>query len=120
MRPESISSEDCVRDAEEASKMMQERLDRAAGLKHDDGKTRMDLLLDFSNALTAVGEVATMGAGKYEAHSWKTVPDAETRYIAAAMRHLFSNEGIDVESGLPHLAHAAWNLLAVLELALED
>jgi hypothetical protein len=43
-----------------------------------------------------------------------------TKYVNAAFRHVFIEwlfKGIDndPESGLPHLAHGAWNLLAALE-----
>lgn len=88
------------------------------GRKYDAGKPRMDLMLDFGKALMAVGEVATFGAQKYAAHDWLYVPDAEERYLAALLRHLFASnvEEIDPETGLEHIAHAAWNALAILEL----
>ncbi len=42
------------------------------------------------------------------------------RYTDAMMRHLLAMDvdpdGLDPETGLPHLAHIAWNALAVLEL----
>lgn len=93
-----------------------------AGAKHDAGKVRAGLLVkDFPHALTAVARVATFGAQKYAAHSWKTVPGAEERYHDALHRHTlakYSGEISDPESGLPHAAHIAWNALALLELEL--
>lgn len=90
------------------------------GAKHDAGKIRAGLVLaDFPRALLAVGEVATFGAQKYAAHSWRTVPAAAERYRDAFFRHQLAaaaGERIDRESGLPHAAHIAWNALALLEL----
>lgn len=93
------------------------------GSKLDAGKNRLALtLFGFSNALQAVGEIGTYGAGKYSPNGWKSVPDAEERYSDAMMRHLFADREwtLDEESGLPHLAHAAWNLLAILEIRLRQ
>ena len=49
------------------------------------------------------------------------VKDAYPRYFDALYRHLNKHaqgELIDDESGLSHLTHAAWNMLAILELEL--
>lgn len=92
------------------------------GMKYDSGKPRMDLLVDgCPNALEAVAGVLTFGAQKYAAHSWHTVPEGETRYKAALLRHLIAHgkgELHDEESGLLHLAHAACDALFILELEL--
>lgn len=92
---------------------------KTQGVKHDDGKIKAALLLDFRNALTAVAEVGTFGADKYTRGGWQSVPDAETRYSDALWRHLLT-EGNDEESGLLHVAHAAWNILALLELKIHQ
>lgn len=90
------------------------------GAKLDAGKRRDWLLLSgFALALRRVSDVMTYGAKKYTPNGWKSVPDGEARYLDAAARHLSadaSGEKFDRETDLPHLAHAAWNLLAVLEL----
>lgn len=95
----------------------------APGAKLDDGKIMWHLLLDgMPNALEAVAKVATMGAKKYSPHGWKEVPDADNRYRSAHMRHVIDDAmGLlfDEESNELHLAHAAWNLLAVLQLRIE-
>lgn len=73
----------------------------------------------FPHAIRQVGEVATFGASKYTSHGWREVPDAVVRYQDAMYRHLLAfekREQADEESGLSHLAHAAWNLLAMMEL----
>ena len=68
-----------------------------------------------------VGKVATFGAKKYKNHNWRGAPTNE-EYINALLRHVMNwvnGEDNDVESGLPHLAHAAWNCLALLQLKMD-
>lgn len=89
--------------------------------KFDYGKPILGTVLsDFGDALEAVGEVGTYGARKYSVGGWLTVSNGYTRYWNALFRHLFASlrEEFDSESNLPHLAHAAWNALAILQLAL--
>ena len=86
----------------------------------DQGKTRAALVLqDFGPALLRVADVGTFGAEKYTPHGWLSVPDGEARYLDAAMRHLLKR-GDDPDSGIDHLAHAAWNILAALTLRVDD
>ena len=73
----------------------------APGAKDDKGKPMAGVLLDFSRALQTVVEVGTYGAKKYARQSWCVVVDPD---------------GLDKETGLPHLALVACNALAVLEL----
>jgi hypothetical protein len=91
------------------------------GAKMDSGKNRLGLVLGgFAQALQAVGEIGTFGANKYTDNGWMTVPHGQSRYMDAALRHqlkYLSGELVDPDSGLPHLAHLAWNVLAVLELS---
>jgi hypothetical protein len=88
------------------------------GAKLDGGKVMAELLLDFSLALLAVGEVATFGAKKYSVGGWQHVQNGERRYTGALLRHLLSKEEHDSDSGLLHDAQVAWNALARLELKL--
>ena len=91
----------------------------APGAKADAGKTLAGVLLDFGHALEGVAKVGTMGAAKYSRGGWKQVPSGQQRYMDAALRHLLKHgqgETHDPESGLAHIAHATWNLLAVAEL----
>lgn len=93
----------------------------APGAKLDAGKIRAALVLgDFSRALMAVSEVGTFGAVKYSDHGWLSVPRGDERYRDALLRHYLKDtlESADPESGLSHLAHLAWNALAILELTL--
>lgn len=87
------------------------------GLKHDSGKPRVDLLDPLW--LLAVARVLGFGAEKYEAHNWRK-GIAQSRLLAAAMRHLLaynSGEDTDQESGLPHLAHASCCLMFLTNMA---
>ena len=90
------------------------------GIKLDSGKNRLGLVFNgFSNALWKVGEVGTFGANKYTDNGWQSVENGKDRYTDALLRHLFryfNGEKTDDESGLSHLAHLAWNALAILEL----
>ena len=92
-------------------------------MKYDAGKPRPSLILkSMSRALLEVSKVATFGAEKYAEDSWLTLKDGEKRYRDAKDRHMLQGafETVDSESGISHLAHEAWNALALLELSLRD
>lgn len=85
------------------------------GIKHDKQKTRWDLV-PF-DCLEEVAKVYTFGAEKYGDNNWKDLDCPQERYFAALMRHLteWKNGKIkDKETGLNHMAHIAWNSLALL------
>lgn len=90
------------------------------GVKLDDGKNRLGLVLGgFASAIKEVGCIGTFGANKYTDNGWQSVPNGVARYTDALLRHLFAHfegEEIDPESGYRHLAHVAWNCLAILSL----
>lgn len=91
--------------------------------KDDSGKPRASLaFIDFPLALEALVNVTTMGANKYEAHSWKKVDNLKERYQDARARHFLKSfqEDVDEESKISHLAHEAWNCLALLQVELEN
>lgn len=91
------------------------------GVKYDNGKSRVDLLPALG--LLEVGHVLAVGAAVYGDNNWRAVVGAKRRYIAAALRHVFrymAGEDIDPETGRHHLAHAACDVLFVLELELEE
>lgn len=84
------------------------------GLKFDKGKLRMDLLP--MDSLRDVAEVYTFGARKYADENWRQGISWK-RIYGAILRHLslwFLGQDTDEESHLPHLAHAAWGLLTLL------
>ena len=94
------------------------------GAKADAGKTRHALMTSgFARALNAVAEVTTYGAEKYSPNGWMHVVNGKERYADAMARHLNAADRgqlTDKDSGLLHLAHSAWNCLALLELFLRE
>lgn len=89
-------------------------------LKFDDNKPRLDLVPP--ELIEAVGIVRTYGVSKYgDSESWKQVEPY--RYRAALMRHiclyLEEPDGVDAESGLPHLWHIACNVAFLIALNAE-
>lgn len=95
----------------------------ALGAKLDAGKLMSGVILgQFSNALTAVSAVGTFGAKKYSVGGWKHVENGLDRYEDAKLRHWLKRMGGEVsdpDSQMLHLAHEAWNALAILELYLQ-
>jgi hypothetical protein len=90
------------------------------GKKYDSGKPRVSLL--SSDAILEIAKVATMGAAKYSDHNWRGGMKW-SRLMDAAERHLLDyNRGnrVDKESHLSHLAHVAWNIMALLEYEINN
>ena len=89
-------------------------------LKYDDGKPNLSLVLGgFYQALLDVGYIGTFGAKKYTPNGWKEVDNAQQRYESALLRHTLAAIGgnpYDEETGHLHLAHAAWNALALTQM----
>ena len=99
--------------------------DDKIGKKYDNGKPMVGTLTDvFSRALMAVGACIEYGTHKYpDPKNWQLVDNGIKRYRDAMMRHLLKyNAGIekDEETKFPHLAHMAWNALAMLELYMQE
>lgn len=99
--------------------------DDGTGKKYDNGKPMAGTLTDvFSRALMAVGACIEYGTHKYpDPKNWQLVDNGIKRYRDAMIRHLLKyNAGIDKdeETKLPHLAHMAWNALAILELYMQE
>ena len=91
------------------------KLELTEGTKYDAGKPTTSLLP--SQPLLEIAKVLDYGAKKYEAHNW-TKGIKYSRVLSAAQRHMLAwNEGesLDPESKLSHLAHAACNLLFLLD-----
>jgi len=103
-------------------------------LRFNAGKLRWELLpVEWQEELV---KVFTKGAIKYEANNWQRsigTDDAEQfkqDRIGSALRHIAAyrkGERVDPEvvvgaEGIPtyHLAHAAWNLLAILYYDLKE
>jgi hypothetical protein len=82
------------------------------------------------DAIISICAVGTFGAKKYAENNWMGLEDGEKRTLNAAMRHImaymsgeinnheeFEKDGVKYTCDLPHLAHAAWELLACIEFA---
>lgn len=104
--------------SEDASEEDKKKALEAGGAKWSAGKARFDLIPPES--LFALADVCTFGAKKYKDRNWeKGLPWGE--FFGATMRHLWSwwlGEKNASDSGLPHLAHAAWNVFALLSYEL--
>lgn len=98
------------RSAEEEKQMGQETAGRFSA-----GKIRHDLIAPW--ALNELAKVYTYGTQKYDDDNWwkglkwkRDVFGCITRHIWKWMR----GEKYDDESGVHHLAHAAWNCFALM------
>lgn len=89
-------------------------------VKQDKEKLRVDLI--EPEFIEELADVLTYGADKYDENSWQEIPNATNRYYAALMRHILAwRKGEDIdESGLPHLYHAAANIMFLMHFARED
>ena len=86
------------------------------GVKYDSKKP--DYSLIPPHALDDVAKVLTYGAQKYDRHNWKQLENLDTRYFAAAQRHLWAlqrGEILDEETGIHHAAHAICCIMFMLE-----
>ncbi|AVO24206.1 hypothetical protein [Xanthomonas phage XPV1] len=97
-------------------------MNESTGRKFDAGKVQPRLLFEgMPRALSALVDVLTFGAGKYDAHNWLNVANGIERYQDASYRHdslRCRGELCDAETGLRHRAHHIVNELFVLELEL--
>ena len=77
----------------------------------------------FPQALEYVARISQFGSEKYdvalEEKNWQLLD--RYRLVDAAARHLLhGTDAIDGESNFLHLGHAVWNMLAVLQMKLEE
>jgi hypothetical protein len=92
-----------------------EKGDKVECLKFDGEKLRFDLVPPLP--LEQLVKVYGMGAKKYKDHNWRRGL-RWSRAFAAIMRHLWAwwkGETHDPESGISHLAHAAWGCFSLME-----
>jgi hypothetical protein len=67
----------------------------------------------------AIARVKEMGAIKYNDGNWRLGNKPDDEYWNSMFRHLgyiFGGEDYDPDTGCLHLAHAVWNMCALLEL----
>lgn len=83
------------------------------GLRFNDGKTRHDLFEPY--AIEELARVFTKGAEKYAPRNWEKGM-AWSKVLASLKRHLNQferGEDFDKETELLHIAHVAWNAMAL-------
>lgn len=97
------------------------------GVKHNKCKAPLDILQtrQFPKALQMLALATAFGNKKYEATdkdflNFKRVAGGAQNYFDAAARHNACRNEVDKDSGLPHGIHAVWNMLAALELTIEE
>ena len=99
------------------------------GKKYDNEKTKMGMVFSyFAKPFDLIAKCGTYGSNKYAKEefwdtNWCKVTNGRQRYTDALLRHLMAylgGEKLDTESGLPHLAHAAWCICAVMALEEES
>jgi Domain of unknown function (DUF5664) len=83
-----------------------------------------DIIIEFREAIVEVGKVWVFGKQKYSEErnpaytlsNWKVWDKGEQEFRNAAIRHILASvdDAYDSESGLLHLAHAAFCVLALL------
>lgn len=84
------------------------------GLRYNEGKLRYDLF--EPHAMEQLAKVFTRGAQKYAPRNWEKGMSWMS-VLASLKRHTTAwekGEDYDSETGLPHMAHAAWNALALV------
>ena len=86
-------------------------------VKSDKNKPRLTLVP--RQIIYAIAVIREYGTSKYgDSENWRTVEPS--RYKDAAFRHFLAYldepEGIDKESGLPHLWHLACNIAFLCEM----
>ena len=85
-------------------------------VKHDAGKPQLTIVP--TSLVRATAAVLEFGADKYERDGWRKV--GKQRYRDALYRHwlayLDDPDGVDEESGLPHLWHLAANVAFLVEM----
>lgn len=72
-----------------------------------------------ARALEDIARVYSYGAKKYARHNWRAGYSWSLTF-AALMRHCWAfwrGEDLDPESGLPHMAHAGFHVLALLDFS---
>lgn len=100
-----------VRSVEEETQMGNQEAGRFS-----EGKIRHDLVAPW--ALNEIARVYTYGTIKYDDDNWWKGLKWKKDVFGCILRHIwkwFRGERDDDESGLHHLAHAAWNCMTLME-----
>ena len=95
-------------------------------MRHNKGKPQLSYWLQFPRSAEALSNVMEYGAEKYERGNWALGGKPDEEYIDAAMRHITKmmryyksgdkSDLYDEESGCMHVAHAMFNLMALVDV----
>jgi hypothetical protein len=93
-------------------------------LRFNSDKPMMSYFMrSFPKMTEAVARVKEMGAIKYNDGNWRLGNKPDDEYWNSMFRHLnyiFDGEDYDNDTGCLHIAHAVWNMCALLELNHSD
>ena len=101
------------------------KIDYSVGKKENKNKPQISLLFkQFPQALEAIAKCSEYGHEKYKETdtdylNYQRVYGGSKTYADAGLRHRLE-QGDDLESGLPHQYHVAWNALAELQLWIQE
>lgn len=97
-------------------KMTKDQISKSTkALRFNSGKLRYDLLEPY--AIQELVRVFTKGAEKYDDWNWLKGGMKTSTMLASLKRHIAAfemGEDIDSETGVHHMAHAAWNALGIV------
>lgn len=92
------------------------QMGKTTAARFSQGKIRHDLIAPW--ALEQLAKVYTYGTRKYDDDNWWKGLRWKKDVFGCILRHVwkwFRGEKCDDESGLHHLAHAAWNCVTLME-----
>jgi len=100
----------------ERNKEEEEQMGQSTAGRFNADKTRYDLVAPF--AMEQLAKVYTYGTIKYDDDNWWKGLKWKKDVLGCIFRHVWKwvrGEKFDDESGLHHLAHAAWNCFTLME-----
>lgn len=98
------------------TKEEEDQLGKGIGARFSDGKIRHDLIPPWP--IEQIALIYSFGVRKYSENNWWGGLRWRKDVFGCILRHIWKwcrGEKNDKESGLHHLAHAAWNCIALME-----
>jgi len=93
-----------------------EQMGKETAGRFNENKIRYDLVAPWG--MEQIAKVYTYGTIKYDDDNWWKGLKWKKDVLGCIFRHVWKwvrGEKLDDESGLHHLAHAAWNCIALME-----